>query len=891
MVSSKTVNTTCPYCGTGCGIQVELEGDKVIRLQGDLTHPANLGRLCSKGAALEQTLDLDGRLLHPQVDGIQVDWSTALDRVADDMRQVIEQHGPDAVAFYLSGQLLTEDYYVANKLMKGFIGSANVDTNSRLCMASTVAGYKRAFGSDTVPCSYEDLERAKLVVLVGSNTAWCHPVLYQRLVQAKKEHPDLLVVVIDPRRTESGDIADLYLPLRPGSDAYLFNGLLTYLLKNDEGNPAYIENFTEGMEQAMAAALASAPNVTAVAKQCGLQESELKHFYDLFARTERVVTVFSQGINQSSSGTDKVNAIINCHLLTGRIGRPGMGPFSLTGQPNAMGGREVGGLANQLAAHMEIGNAEHRDCVQRFWNAPNIVTQNGLKAVEMFDAIADGRIKFLWIMGTNPAVSLPDADKVKQAIEGCPHVVVSDCMANTDTTRLARVLLPALAWGEKDGTVTNSERRISRQRSFLPAPGEARADWWIIGEVAKRLGFTESFNFDNNAQIFREHAALSVFENNGSRDFDLSGIAMLSDDAYDALQPVQWPVNAQGEGQKRMFSDGRFFTASGKARFIPVQAALPVQKSDSDYPLLLNTGRVRDQWHTMTRTGKSARLGQHQPEPSLQIHATDAARYAIGDGALVRVRSRYGEIVVRAVISDSVQAGNPFVPMHWNDHTAARARVDSVMAPVTDPVSGQPELKYTPVSVETLNVQWSGQIFSRRRLSLPTMDYWSVQRTDYGYRYYLAGSQTVEDWSVWARALLCIAQPQGTEWIEYFDNRRNRYRGARITHGQLESYVEIGGEQGASGLAFVNAIFNQPTITNPQRQSLLMGRPADAANVVDDKIVCACFGVGQRKIEQAIADGCDSVEAIGARLKAGTNCGSCLPELRRCLQGSKTETV
>ncbi|MCG8426123.1 MAG: molybdopterin-dependent oxidoreductase, partial [Chromatiales bacterium] len=462
------VKTTCPYCGVGCGVIVERSSDGSITVTGDKDHPANFGRLCSKGTALGQTLDLDNRLLTPRIGGHSVDWDEALNAVAAGFRSVIEEHGPDAVAFYVSGQLLTEDYYVANKLMKGFIGSANIDTNSRLCMSSSVAGHKRAFGSDTVPCSYEDLEIADLIVLVGSNTAWCHPVLFQRIRQAKKERPAMKVVVIDPRKTDTCDIADLHLPLKPGTDITLFNGLLDYLDREDSIDWEFIINATQGLQDALIAARTNNHPVVTTARETGLCHKSIQQFYTWFSQTEKVVTVYSQGVNQWSCGTDKVNAIINCHLATGRIGKPGMGPFSFTGQPNAMGGREVGGLANQLAAHMDFTD-EAIDSVKRFWQSNTVATKPGLKAVDLFEAIERGKVKAIWIMATNPAVSLPEADRFREALRECQLVVVSDCVDNTDTAACADILLPATTWGEKDGTVTSSERRISRQRNFLGA--------------------------------------------------------------------------------------------------------------------------------------------------------------------------------------------------------------------------------------------------------------------------------------------------------------------------------------------------------------------------------------------------------------------------------------
>ncbi|MEO1612486.1 MAG: molybdopterin-dependent oxidoreductase, partial [Pseudomonadota bacterium] len=498
-----TTCTTCPYCGVGCGVLAALDETGGAVVKGDPDHPANFGRLCSKGSALGETVGLEGRLLHPTIGGARATWDDAIGRVATAFADAIREHGPESVAIYGSGQLLTEDYYVANKFMKGFVGSANIDTNSRLCMASTVAGHKRAFGSDTVPGTYEDLEEADLIVLVGSNLAWCHPVLYQRIVAAKAARPAMKVVNVDPRRTATSDLADLHLALAPGSDVALFNGLLAKIDARGGVYADFAGRHVDGLPEALAAARADDPAAT------GLDPETLAAFYDLWVGTEKVVTVFSQGVNQSTSGVDKVNAIINCHLATGRIGRPGMGPFSVTGQPNAMGGREVGGLSNMLACHLALENAAHRDAVRAHWGAPAIASRPGLKAVDLFRACAEGKIKALWIMSTTPAVSMPEADAVRDAIKATPFVAVSDILPDTDTALLADVLLPAAGWGEKSGTVTNSDRTISRQRAFLPTPGEARPDWRIVSDVAAAMGFGDAFAYERPADIFREHAALS----------------------------------------------------------------------------------------------------------------------------------------------------------------------------------------------------------------------------------------------------------------------------------------------------------------------------------------------------------------------------------------------
>lgn len=880
----KQVKTTCPYCGVGCGVIATLSEEGILAVKGDPDHPANYGRLCSKGAALADTIGSDGRLLCPEVYGETENWPNALNLVADKLSSAIRNHGPDSVAFYVSGQLLTEDYYVANKLMKGFIGSGNIDTNSRLCMASAVAGYKRAFGSDTVPCSYEDLERAKLIVITGSNMAWCHPVLFQRIKKARQENPDLMIVVIDPRATASCDIADLHLPLKPGSDLDLFNGLLVYLENEGEIDQAYVAAHTDGVTEALAAAREQSADITAVASACDLEPELLEKFYKLFARTERVVTVFSQGVNQSSFGTDRVNAILNCHLLTGRIGRPGMGPFSFTGQPNAMGGREVGGLANQLAAHMAIDNPEHQQLVQEFWQAPYIASEEGLKAVDLFKAVHDGKIKVLWIMATNPAVSMPDADFVRAALAKCEFVVVSDCMRQTDTTAFAHVLLPSQTWGERDGTVTNSERCISRQRPFLPIPGDVKADWWIISEVAKRMGHAAGFQYQEACDIFKEHAALSGFKNTGQRDFDISLYRQISYKDYDNLQPVQWPVTASApKGTPRMFADGQFFTANKKAKFIALRSKQPVSRPGAEFPLVLNTGRIRDQWHTMTRTGKSATLSAHIIEPYLELHPGDAQRYGIENQSLVTVSSALASIVVRAVISEAQQQGSVFSPMHWNDQFSSKATVDSLVAAHVDPVSGQPEFKYTAVRIEPYVACWHGFLLSRRKLPLEHASYWSLSRGRGLWRYELAGIESADNWGNRARELLCESA-DGVQWVEYFDQAKQRYRAARLENNRLESCIFIAPEKALPERDWLASLFTQETLDAKDRASLLTGKPAHPSQDAG-RIVCACHGVGINTIKRAIMENdATTVEKIGVCVKAGTNCGSCIPELKKILQ-------
>ncbi|UVF21741.1 molybdopterin-dependent oxidoreductase [Microvirga terrae] len=880
MATGSPTRTTCPYCGVGCGVVATPQQDGTVAIRGDEQHPANFGRLCSKGSALGETLGLDDRLLRPEIGGRRADWNEALELVARRFSETIAAHGPESVAFYGSGQLLTEDYYVANKLMKGFIGAANIDTNSRLCMASSVAGHVRAFGSDTVPGTYEDLEEADLVVLVGSNMTWCHPVLFQRLLAAR-ERRGTTIVVIDPRRTVTAEAADLHLAIAPNSDGALFAGLLDHLDRIGLRDGDYVERHTSGLDAALLAA-----------RDCGfpgalqathLPPEQLREFYTLWSRSERVVTAYSQGVNQSVVGTDKVNAIINCHLFTGRIGRPGMGPFSLTGQPNAMGGREVGGLANMLAAHLDINRPDHRELVRSFWGSPRIATRPGLKAVDLFRAVGEGHVKALWIMGTNPADSMPDADAVQEALRACPFVVVSD-VVRTDTTRHAHVVLPAAAWAEKSGTVTNSERRISRQRSFLKPPGEARPDWRIVCDVAARMGFSEAFDYQSPAEIFREHAALSGLANDGTRDFDISACAELSESAYDALAPFQWPRRA-GEAldgiTTRFFAEGRFYTPDRRGRFVPTQIVLP--EVSGDFPLILNTGRIRDQWHTMTRTAKTPRLMSHYAESFCEIHPDDAEDAGIGPAALVRIVSPQGAAVVRALVTERQQKGSIFVPMHWTDQHAAQGRIGSAVLPAADPVSGQPGLKFSHARIEPYEVAWYGFAVVRNRPGTIPAEYWAIARAEGGWRIELAGTAPAQDWAEYAAALIgCGEKP---ETLSYSDQDQASFRLATFSGDILLGALFIAPQPVAVSRTWVVEHLAASDIRGADRLRLLSGRPgADQSD--PGPIVCACFSVGANQIAAAVENGAASVEAVGEALRAGTNCGSCRVEIRRLIDAA-----
>ena len=847
---------------------------------GDAEHPANRGRLCSKGSALGETLGLGSRVLHPlrrNRDGgyDRVGWDGALDAVAGGLRTVMATHGPEAIAFYLSGQLLTEDYYVANKLAKGFIGTPHVDTNSRLCMSSTVAAQRRVFGSDTVPGAYEDFDSADLIVLVGSNTAWCHPVLFRRMQDNRRER-GARIVVLDPRITATAEDADMVMALKPGSDAALFAGLLVHLADRGLVDRTYVARHVAGFDEALANAREIAPDIVSVSASTGLPEAQIAAFYELWASTPHVVTAWSQGVNQSAQGTDKVAAILNCHLATGRIGRPGCGPFSLTGQPNAMGGREVGGLANMLAAHIGYG-AEEIDRVSRFWQAPNIARREGLKAVQMLEAVAEGSIRALWVMATNPAVSLPNADKAQAALAGLDLFVVSENVLSNDTLAAKpHYILPAAAWGEKDGTVTNSERRISRQRAFLPLPGEVKPDWWIIGEVAKRLGFGTAFAYAGPHEIYAEHAALSAFENADTRDFDIGAHAGLDKAAYDGLAPVQWPVpTSRPQGTARLFGDGNFFGPGHRAQMRPLAAPKLATATSEAFPLLLNTGRVRDHWHTMTRTGLSPRLSAHIAEPSVYAHPADIARFGLAEGRLRspcqrpwwrsaqdhgRCRCR-GRLALRA---DPLVGRNRFGRA---DRCADAAALRSFLRPARDEGDAgfhrAGRLSLRGLRPVTRAVRAAGA-----ELVGAGLPYRGGE-----------GRLFATDASIDALATLmreCFGADGLTELI---DRDGGSYRCAVLRDGRLQAALFLAPAGRAPLWDTVKAVFADPAAIVESRLALLSGRVPGGAD--PGPTVCACFGVGLNAIRAAFEGGAATAEEIGQQLKAGTNCGSCLPEIRR----------
>jgi assimilatory nitrate reductase catalytic subunit len=851
-VAESITRTTCPYCGVGCGVLATRNTEGVVTISGDPGHPANFGKLCSKGLTLGETLGHEQRLLTPMISGADTSWDKATTLVAQKLSEAIAEHGPDAVAFYVSGQLLTEDYYVANKLMKGFIGSANIDTNSRLCMASAVAGHKRAFGADVVPCNYTDLEQADLVVLVGSNLAWCHPILFQRL-QAARELRGTKLVVIDPRKTASAVDADLFLQIAPGSDVALFNGLLRDLYQRGEIDSQFVFANTQGLSEAVLAA-----GDFDVSKATGLSQEDLKKFYDLFAAHPKTVTAFSMGVNQAVDGTDKVNAIINCHLLTGRIGKEGAGPFSITGQPNAMGGREVGSLANMLAAHMAIENPLHRSAVQEFWKSPNIALKSGFKAVDLFEAVRIGKIKALWIIATNPAVSLPNSSLIEEALSTCPFVVVSDVTGNTETAGYADVLLPAMGWGEKEGTVTNSERRISRQRQFIKPVGSARADWRIICDVAKAMGFS-GFDFETPADIFAEHVALTQVLSVEQRPLNLSA---LENADYETLGPSQW-------GGTRPFADGQFATPNGKANFVATAFRKP-QIADDHFTL--NTGRIRDQWHTMTRTGLVPKLFNHRAEPYLEISPQDAQRVGLRDAELAEISGVNGHSIVRVLVTDSISPGHVFQPMHWSGLFASHAKANSASASVVDPVSGQPALKSAPVQLSRFAAAWQGFGVSMRNIN-PATDYWAQRPLASGVSFECGDQTLPSDWQGFVRRFC------NEELSFVASSNPAQFRCAAFKNGRLQFAFFT-----SAGPVEVSRHWLQQLLgTEVNAAQVLAGRPA--AGLADNgPIVCSCNGVGRNTISSFIKGHAGAtLKMVCQNTNAGMGCGSCRPEVQKLI--------
>ncbi len=885
---SVIVKTTCPYCGVGCGVAAERTGARELKVKGDTEHPANAGRLCSKGTALGNTFALKGRLLEPKMrkDGVleTVDWEDALDAVAQKFNAVIAEHGPDAVAFYVSGQLLTEDYYAVNKLAKGYIGTANIDTNSRLCMSSAVAAHKLAFGADLVPAIYDDLTEADLLVFSGHNAAWTHPVLFRRLEEKSGQKR----VCIDPKRTDTAKACDLHLMIKPQSDVRLWNGLCAYLIGCDAIDHDFVDRHTEGFTRLMSSLCGDDQSLEAIAEDCGITVADLKTFYEMFRDTPRTVSLFSQGSNQSAQGVNKGLSLINAHLLSGKIGKPGAAPFSITGQPNAMGGREVGGLANMLAAHMDFDEAS-RARVQRYWQSPNMAPRAGLKAVDMFEAARQGKVKAIWIMATNPMVSLPDTNMVREALERCELVVVSDVVERTDTLDFAHIQLPAAAWGEKNGTVTNSERVISRQRPIAPLAGKCRPDWAIVADVARRMdsSWDEAFRWQGPNEVFEEHAGLTAYENNGTRFLNLSGLTGMTRREFDAMTPTRWPYTLGATRTDRLFGDGRFNTPSGRARLHPVKSSGPAHAPTPDFPFSLNSSRVRDHWHTLTRTALAPELNRHTPEPFVEVHPKDAARIGLHDGRLARVATAYGEAVLKAQVTRDVREGNLSVPIHWTRQFAPDGRSNQMISPARDALSGQPEFKHTPAHISTFSETWHGFVLRSHdedQAEWPQGVIWRRIPAAHADRFEIAGIAQLADLDglIGAPGLLSLD-----------DTKTGVVRRVRIEDGRLKAVAFVAPiNKRLPSRDWLLERFGDETLSAEDRAALLLGRLPGVEDV--GRLICACRNVGQKTIDAAIADGALTVEAIGMVTTAGTSCGSCKGELKQCLlahAGSKKEIV
>jgi assimilatory nitrate reductase catalytic subunit len=800
----REVATVCCYCGVGCGVLVSVSKGEIFSVKGDPAHPANFGRLCAKGLALHKA-DPACRGVYPEVLNKRTSWDEALDYLAAAFRTTIARHGPDAVAFYLSGQFLTEDYYVFNKLAKGLIGTGNLDTNSRLCMASAVAGYKQTLGADAPPACYDDIEAAECLFIVGSNTAWAHPVLHRRIESARPKH----VVVVDPRRTETAAAATLHLPIEPGTDVALFNAMLQVMVTRGWYDASYVARHTEGFD-----AILSSWTVEAAARVTGLAGGQIVEAARLFATSRATLSLYCQGLNQSASGTAKNVALINLHLAAGQIGKPGAGPLSLTGQPNAMGGREVGGLTNLLPGHRDVFNEKDRLEMARFWNVDAIAAKPGKTAVEMFEAVRGGEIKILWIACTNPAQSLPDQRLVHEALKTAELVIVQDAYRNTETAAYAHVFLPAAGWGEKDGTMTNSERRISRVRAAVPPPGEAKPDWRIAVDFAAHL-FPGRLVYERPEQIFDEYR-----ETTRDRDLDITG---LSYGLLDERGPQQWPFVV--EGKKRLYEDGRFPTPSGRARFVATPYRPVAEDVDAEYPVRLTTGRLRDQWHGMSRTGTIASLFGHEPEPRLLMHPEDAQ----GVG-LAKISSRRGYLFVQAAADADMPRGTAFLAMHWGARYlggAGRLGVNELTLGALDPVSRQPELKHCAVRVEPANLPW------RLVATAETPD----------------AARLMEELTPLMSALPHAVRTLGPA-------------GVRLSLAAAESPAE-------ALLARVREIFASGLVRIGAQDEL-------------ERTLCNCFGVSESEVE-AFLSARRSLEALQAALKCGTRCGSCLPELQRKL--------
>ncbi|MDP2056553.1 MAG: molybdopterin-dependent oxidoreductase [Thiobacillus sp.] len=887
------VSSVCCYCGTGCGVLIEADAGKITGVRGDPAHPANRGKLCTKGAALALSAQASGRARHPELRADRasprrrVSWDAALDHAAEKFRAVILEHGPDAVAFYISGQLTTEAYYVFNKLAKGLIGTNNVDTNSRLCMSSAVAGYKATLGADAPPGCYEDIDHAGTIFIAGSNTAYAHPILFRRIEAARQANPDLKLIVVDPRRTDTANEADLHLAILPGTDVALFHAMLNVMLWEELIDRDAIAAHTEGWEKLRETVREYTPEK--VATLCGVAAADIVQAARWFAKGP-TLSLYCQGLNQSSCGVDKNAALINLHLATGQIGKPGASPLSLTGQPNAMGGREVGGMANLLSAHRDLANPEHRAEVARLWGVDSVPEQPGKTAVEMFEAVKSGEIKAIWIASTNPAQSMPHQALIHEALQTAEFVVVQEAFADTETVQFADLLLPASSWGETDGTMTNSERRISRVRAAVPPPGEARADWAIATEFARRLLPEQGvrlFPYESAEAVFNEHR-----ETTRGRDLDITGLSYAMLDAG----PQQWPFPAGAPlGKPRLCTDGVFPTESGRARFYDAPYRPVAEPIDARYPLHLNTGRLRDQWHGMSRTGLVARLFAHVEEPLLSMNGKDMERRQLHDGDLVRVKSRRGSLVIKVQASEEMRGGQGFIPMHWGGRFMTGMGVNTLTLDTFDPVSRQPELKHAAVQVEKAILPYRRAIMRRGDgAALLRLAQSFLGRFDYATAVLTGRDNTVlvfqaasvgplpESLVQEMDAAFGLDDPLLT--MSYQDARRGIWKKVRVEGGVIAG-ARLSGETAARDW-LKNLIAEGASAVEVRSWLLAPVEQPPAGKAGRGHIVCNCLNVAEPDIVAAIAAGAD-LAALQTTLKCGTECGSCVPELKRLIASNR----
>ena len=926
--------STCPYCGVGCGVIIQSQGNQITGVRGDPDHPANFGRMCTKGSTLALTASAavtrQTRLLQPMQRLVRgqapqaVGWDDALNTATEKFADIIHAHGPDAVGFYISGQLLTEDYYAFNKLAKGLIGTNNVDTNSRLCMSSAVAGYKQTLGADAPPACYDDLQHAQCLFITGSNTAFAHPILFRRIEDAKAANPAMKIVYCDPRRTDTAEIADLHLALQPGTDVSLFNGMLHIMLWEGWTDNAYIAAHTKGFDALKTTVRDYTPDL--VAQTCGISKDDLFTAAKYFATSAATLSLYCQGLNQSSSGTAKNAALINLHLATGQIGKPGAGPFSLTGQPNAMGGREVGGMANLLGGHRDLANPQHRAEVAALWGVPSVPEKPGKTAVDMFQAAADGEIKALWIACTNPAQSMPDQATVRRALERCEFVVVQEAFATTATCAFADLLLPATTWGEKTGTVTNSERRVTRVRPAVAAPGETRHDWAIAVDFAQRLQTALQVSvprFDYSLvdetrgaeALWNEHR-----ESTRGRDLDITGMSYAMLDAA----PQQWPLR-EGEttGKARLYEDGIFPTPDGRARFVDTKYQPVAEPREARYPFALTTGRLRDQWHGMSRTGTLGRLFGHVAEPAVQMNAQDMARRQLKDGDLVQLTSRRGSIVVPVQASPEVALSQAFMAMHWGEEylsglssTSGRlAGINAVTTSACCPTSKQPELKHTAVKLLKAEMPWQllamawlpgDEVLAAHEALKPLMAAFPFTScvpfasnsplaeggTDPSGRSGLLFRAAAHE-APPAELLQTLERVLGlvsADTLRYADRKKGQHRAVRLQRvgeqAELTAFVLAGD---TSAQAWMSTLLREELPAQAYGRLLLMpGAKPPVAVQSRGAVVCSCFNVTDNAIATQLATqttpGANDetqLAALQGALKCGTNCGSCVPELKR----------